>query len=495
MHSIRGRLVLSYAVAMGATMFVFALTIYLVQRSASLGEVDARARLEADVIAALLAVAQKDSGGAVARDSATNRPTLVPRVASLLEVIPDYVVVIGARREALYLSREASELPGPALANLLDRAAAHEQRSGVFGSIDLGPPASMVRYYVRPITEAGPSVRWVLAGAATAELLLGPERLVGAMLVIAPVILAASTLIGYLLVGRTLEPVEKIVDEVEAITDGRSLHRRLAVPRTGDELARLSSTLNAMLARLERSFVSLRRFTADASHELKTPLTVFRAGIERAITHSGTPAEVLEVLEETLVEVKRMTDMVDSLLMLARADEGRAPLHVERLDLRSLLPEIAETGGILGEDAGIEVQVQVPDTPLMLEADASRIHQLLMNLLTNAIKYTPRGGSVAIESAVTDGQVTLNVRDTGIGIAPGDLPHIFDRFWRADQARSRTGDRPGAGLGLAICKWIAEAHGGTITAQSRPGRGTTFTVTLPAGERDVKGGRDVQGGH
>jgi signal transduction histidine kinase len=129
----------------------------------------------------------------------------------------------------------------------------------------------------------------------------------------------------------------------------------------------------------------------------------------------------------------------------------------------------------------VAVSVHVPDQPITMAMDPSRIRQMLMNLLTNAIKYTPQGGEVVIDCSRADAHVTLSVRDTGVGIAPGDLPHIFDRFWRADQARSRTGDRPGVGLGLAISKWIAEAHGGTITVQSRPGRGTTFTVTLPVG--------------
>ena len=302
------------------------------------------------------------------------------------------------------------------------------------------------------------------------------------MLLTAPLFIGLSVLIGYFLVGRTLQPVDTIVDEVEAISDGRSLHRRLAEPRSHDELARLSGTLNAMLSRLEVSFASLRRFTADASHELKTPLTVLRSGIERAITHPKAPPEVMEVLEETLVEVNRMAELVDALLTLARADEGRAPLHLEQACLQDLLGEVSETASILGEQADVAVSVHVPDQPITLAVDPSRIRQLLMNLLTNAIKYTPQGGEVVIDCARADGQVILSVRDTGVGIAPGDLPHIFDRFWRADQARSRTGSRPGAGLGLAISKWIAEAHGGTITVQSRAGRGTTFTVILPIGE-------------
>jgi heavy metal sensor kinase len=301
------------------------------------------------------------------------------------------------------------------------------------------------------------------------------------MLWTAPFVLAASLLIGYLLVGRTLKPVDQIVDEVEAISDGRSLHRRLAEPKTHDELARLNSTLNAMLARLEQSFATLRRFTADASHELKTPLTVLRSGIERSLTHPTTSPDVMETLEETLLEVNRMAELVDSLLTLARADEGRAPLHLDDLDLREVLAELAETAGILGEQVSVDVAVEVPQQPILMRADRSRLRQLLQNLLSNAIKYTPSGGSVWIGSATEDGRVVLTVRDAGIGIAPGDLPHIFDRFWRADPARSRTGARPGAGLGLAISKWIAEAHGGSIAVQSKPGRGTTFTVTLPIG--------------
>jgi len=251
-----------------------------------------------------------------------------------------------------------------------------------------------------------------------------------------------------------------------------------------DEIARLTSTLNQMLGRLEQSFGTLRRFTADASHELKTPLTVLRTGIERSITHPQAPPEVMETLEETLFEVNRMTEMVDSLLTLARVDEGRAPLHLDDVDLRELLAELAETANILGEQAMVQVAVQVPAEPVPMKVDRSRVRQLLTNLLTNAIKYTSAGGTVDIESALEGEHVVLTVRDTGMGIAPGDLPRIFDRFWRADAARSRTGRRPGSGLGLAISKWIAEAHGGTITAKSRPGRGTTFTVDLPLEPRD-----------
>jgi heavy metal sensor kinase len=478
MRTLRGRLMISFAAALAVTMTVFAATIYYTQRSEAFGELDARARLEGDIIGELLAAWARRPDSLIVPDPETQRPVLAPGIAALLEPVPDYVLVTGPNREVLFLSADARALGYETLQKLLDLAMGAPPGESV-GTSDLGPPAGQIRYYARGAHRAGPRVHRILAGASTSGVLLIPQRLLSVMVLTAPLILIASVVIGFFLVGRTLRPLDIIVNDMEAITDGRSLHRRLAELRTTDELGRLTATVNAMLARLERSFLSLRRFTADASHELKTPLTVLRSGIERALTHPKTSPDVMEVLEETLVEVNRMAELVDALLTLARADEGRAPLHLESVDLRDLMGELAETAGLLGEQASVNVSVAAPREALVVEVDRSRIRQLLMNLVTNAIKYTPAGGNVAIGCAVENGQVVLTVRDTGVGIAPGDLPHIFDRFWRADPARSRTGERPGAGLGLAISKWIAEAHGGSISAQSRPGRGTTFTVTIP----------------
>ena len=175
-----------------------------------------------------------------------------------------------------------------------------------------------------------------------------------------------------------------------------------------------------------------------------------------------------------------MTELVDALLTLARADEGRAELHKEPVDLREIVAEAGETGELLAEQAGVTMDVGTSGAAVVVSVDRSRIRQLILNLVENAVKYTPRGGSVQVRLGQEDGRVTLTVADSGIGIAPGDLPHVFDRFWRADTARTRTGERPGTGLGLAICKWIAEAHGGSIAVSSKPGRGTTFVVSLPA---------------
>lgn len=174
-----------------------------------------------------------------------------------------------------------------------------------------------------------------------------------------------------------------------------------------------------------------------------------------------------------------MTELVDALLTLARVDEGRMELHREPTDLRALMAEIYETAQMLGEEAGLAVTLEQPDEPVIAELDAGRTRQLVMNLMTNAVKYTPAGGSVWLTLTATPQAVTIAVRDTGIGIAPGEVGRVFDRFWQADSARSRTGERPGIGLGLSIGKWIAEAHGGSIAVTSRPGRGSTFTLTIP----------------
>jgi len=312
------------------------------------------------------------------------------------------------------------------------------------------------------------------------------------MLVVAPFVLFLALPVAYYVGGRTFRPVDRLINEVEAITDGRSLHRRLPTDPSNDELSRLTATLNAMIGRLEHSFAALRRFTADASHELKTPLTVLRADVERAMNPTTRGGERMVALEEALQEIARMADLVDSLLTLARADEGRFDLVREPTRLEPIVREVYETATILGEEAGLAVGLPVLEDATVL-ADGRRVRQLFLNLVTNAIKYTPRGGRVeiALSRRQQGGEVTFSVRDTGIGIAAADLPYIFDRFWRADRARSRSSERAGFGLGLAIAQWIAHAHGGTLSVQSRLGRGSVFTVTLPTTQELAAGEPDT----
>jgi signal transduction histidine kinase len=303
------------------------------------------------------------------------------------------------------------------------------------------------------------------------------EYLLDASLIV-PLIIAAAGMGAFVFLGRTQRQLAEITTEVAAITDGRSLHRRLALSEETTDFADLVTTLNAMIGRLETSFGALRRFTADASHELKTPLAVLRADVERAMHDSSSQTERMVALEEALQEVRRMTDLVESLLTLARADEGRFDIYREPIELQPLVQEVYETALILGEAQGVTVNLPFT-TDVVVMADRTRLRQLFLNLVTNAIKYTPAGGKVELGLGRHPGNVTFAVRDTGIGISAADFPHIFERFWRADRVRSRMSERGGFGLGLAISQWIAQAHGGTLTASSRLGRGSLFTVTLP----------------
>jgi signal transduction histidine kinase len=478
MTTIRRRLALWYTVALGITIVAFGAALYLERRQSSLQELDRRLSLESDLATRWLVESYHVLGRLV---SPTAGASLDPGISAYLEAFRDYLIVADTAQNLMALSGVTRTLSAGDLEALSAplRSLDDRRRSG---TLDLSGPGGGVRFIVTRVDSAGPGIGALLVATPTQDVVYGPGALLQSMLLIAPIVLLCSAALGWWLAGTSVQPLLGIMDELDAITDGRSLHRRLAVPLSGDEISRLVVTLNGMLARLEQSFAGLRRFTADASHELKTPLMVLRAGVERGLTHPKTPPEVLQALDETLEQINQMTEMVDNLLTLARADEGRAPLAVEDADLRELVADVSETAGMLGENAGVRVTTDIPPGPVRLAVDRHRIRELLLNLITNAIKYTPADGVVGLSLTDEPEAVTLTVSDTGIGIAPGDLPHIFDRFWRADPARSRTGERAGTGLGLAITKWIAEAHGGTITVQSRPGRGTLFTVRLPRGK-------------
>ncbi len=475
MTTLRERLTLWYTAALAATILVFGTTLYVDRRVSATREIDQRITLEANLAAGWLAESQRVLGEIVTTEEGIT--TLDPGIAAYFEALRDFLVVIGPDGRPLFLSAEARALPSASIARLLE-AMRPPPRERVTGQMTFDATVGPVRYVVQPVPGATRQISGLLVAAGTSSVLFGPSALLRSMLLSLPILLLASVLLGYWLGGTALRPMDLMIRDLEAITDGRSLHRRLAVPQSSDEVARLASAVNRMFARLERSFAALHRFIADASHELKTPLMVLRAGVERALTNPRNPPENLESLDATLSEINRMTELVENLLTLARADEGRAPLAVEPCDLRELVSEAAETAGMLAEEAGITVTSRIPGEPVVVPVDRARIRQLLLNLATNAVRYTPSGGAIAVELEDSAGQVVLRVSDTGIGIAAGDLPHIFDRFWRADPSRSRANQLPGTGLGLAITKWIAEAHGGQIAVQSRPGRGTTFTVTL-----------------
>ena len=393
-----------------------------------------------------------------------------------LDMLPGYVIITDSTR-VLYMNQAVERLKNDDRTRLVNAAfrRTREQPAATV-RMDSTDNIFVIAHFETPSRRI--PVHRVVTGESVAGTGFRDSALRVPILVLLPFILLLSSAVSYLLAGHALMPVGRLINDLEAIQDGRSLHRRLPVESDENEIDRLSETINAMMSRLETSFAALRRFTADASHELKTPLTVMRADIERAMQSPHVAEDQLPALEEALAETARMADLVESLLTLARADEGRFDLHRENVDLEPIVREVMETATILGEASGVRVVLEQAD-PVHVEGDPVRLRQLFLNLVTNAVKYTSRDGTVTLALESRGDHCAFVVQDTGVGIAAADLPYIFDRFWRADRVRSRTGERGGAGLGLAIAQYIAHAHGGFISVGSRLGRGSTFTVQLP----------------
>jgi heavy metal sensor kinase len=293
-----------------------------------------------------------------------------------------------------------------------------------------------------------------------------------------PVMLVVAGGLAYWLAGRSLAPVDALDKATKEIT-ARSLDRRLPVTNANDELGRLTTTINEMIARLECSFAELRRFTADASHELRTPLAVLRTEIEVAMRQSSTPEQLQGVLGSALEECDRLARLTDQLLALARHDAERALRKREAVDLAKLVAGTVELLLPLAESKGVTLKSSVGEraSETVIEGESERLRQIFINLVDNAIKFTPSGGNVEVAIATTNTAVVVTIRDTGEGIPPEHLPRVFERFYRVDKARSR--EMGGSGLGLSIARGIVEAHGGTVLVESTVGFGSTFTVNIP----------------
>lgn len=279
--------------------------------------------------------------------------------------------------------------------------------------------------------------------------------------------------LGYFLVKKMLRPVQLITQTTKEIEE-RNLNKRLTV-ESKDEIGQLASTLNNMFERLEAAFKRERQFTADASHELRTPLAIAQVEATTALGKKRSPEEYQRTLEAILQEIDNMTSIISRLLFLARSDTNK-DLELEDLELNELITELAWDIRVLCDEKGIDLTLTGLDS-LVVNGDGSRLRELFLNLLDNAIRYTPRGGKITISFGQQGEYAYIEVKDTGIGIPEEDMPHLFKRFYRADKARSRS--EGGAGLGLAISQRIAELHGGRIEVRSKVREGSTFTVLLP----------------
>jgi heavy metal sensor kinase len=297
-----------------------------------------------------------------------------------------------------------------------------------------------------------------------------------ASLLVLPVILAGAGLAGYSLAQRALRPIEQMARRAQEITPER-LDARLANDYSDDEMRQLAAVFNDTLARLEKAFEQLRRFTADASHELRTPLAMIRSVGEVGLQKDGTRAEYRDMVGSMLEEVNRLTSLIDNLLTISRADSGHIQLHRTVLPVLTLVREAAAIFEVLIEEKGLRIAVE-GDENAHVEGDYVFLRQAFVNLIHNAVKYSPAGAAIRVRVASAEGSVVVEIEDSGPGIPVDDQPKVFDRFYRVDKARWR--ESGGAGLGLSIVKWAVEAHGGQVTLDSKPDQGCTLRISLPA---------------
>jgi heavy metal sensor kinase len=326
-----------------------------------------------------------------------------------------------------------------------------------------------------PVRHGGSLVNIVRVGTSLQPLEETLHRLLIILLITMPLALLASLGGGWFLAGRALRPVEAITQAAERIAGG-DLTQRLSVSTAQDEIGRLAGTFNAMIGRLEASFQQVRQFTSDASHELRTPLTVLKGETELALRRPRSADDYRLVLESSLEEVDRMSRIVDELLFLSRADLGEIKMESRPVRLDQIFDDLKRQAEVLGHEQAVHIVAGLSE-PVTIAGDDMRLRELLLNLLDNAIKYSPRGGRVEMSLMKQNGAARLSISDHGIGMSREEQAHIFDRFYRTDAARAHT--KKGTGLGLAICKWIVDAHHGTIDVDSEPNKGSVFTVTLP----------------
>ena len=331
-----------------------------------------------------------------------------------------------------------------------------------------------LRILTMPVIEQGHVIDVVQVAASLEPVEMARSRFLLILLGLAPLALLVAGVGGWFLARRALAPVDAMVDAARRI-EAEDLSRRIETADARDELGRLAAVLNDMLARLERSFAAVSQFSADAAHELRTPLTILKGEIEVALRSSPAAPEYQRVLASCLEEVDRLSALVEDLLFLARSEGGSVRVTQAPVNLAEVVAEVAPALQALADTAAVTLSIK-PSGPAWVRGNASMLFRVIFNLGENAIKYTPAGAGVTITLSQSGNEVVLEVRDTGPGIPPEDLPHIFDRFYRADRARGRGG----FGLGLALVRSIVGLHGGRITVESTPGAGSCFRVVLPA---------------
>jgi heavy metal sensor kinase len=473
-RSLSFRLVVWYAGVL-TTVFVVlgVLTLIFLRHYLEASVLDTQARRARQIADTLLAAVDKTGEQVVASQvEDLYSPEANDRFIRISRADGSVVYVSGNPHDGSFVP---SQVPMASRAASLPRQAVLVRKEEVpSGSLLIGAAVVAASSSPRYIVEVGVSTQRTETTLRQVLLLLA----IGL-----PIAVTIAVIGGFILVRRALKPVEGIAHKAEEITQV-NLSERLPVMRTGDELERLSISLNHMISRLEDAIQTSKRFVADASHELRTPLTVLRGELEGLAQDAQLRAHTRESLGSMLEEVDRLAEIVESLLALSKLDAGDATSERVTFDLGELATGTAEQMSLLAEDKKITVVCEA-EPQVMVEGDRARMKQVVVNLLDNAIKYTPNGGRVLLKISRGAREAVLEVADNGVGIPADALPHMFKRFYRVDDSRSR--DQGGAGLGLSIVKSICSAHGAAVEVTSTTGEGSTFRVRQPlAGEASTR---------
>ena len=458
MPSIRAKLTLWYLGIAAAVLTAFAVAIYLYLSQGLLRAIDTSLQHQAERIAQAMLNPLNDDE--------VSQP-------DVLMLAPQFVSIVDRDGKVIdrILDAESHEVP---IIKAALYAAAQDLKPR-FDNVEVTPtePARIVTW---PVRDDEGEIFFIVVGHSLKELYQAQRQLLLLLAVSNPVALVLAFLGGLMIANKALKPVDRLTRAAERIGRG-DLSERVEETGTRDEIGRLAATFNEMIGKLEQAFERERRFTADASHELKTPLAILRGDIEVTLRRNREAEEYKRVLSSSLEEIARLTKLTDDLLTLARSDAGEQMLELEPVRLDELAAEAHAYLQPLARSLNVALDYEPSPSPVLVEGDGKRLKQLLVNLLDNAIKYTPAGGSANLKLEVEGSSVIIEVSDTGRGIPSDALPHIFDRFYRqSDPMDSRM---TGFGLGLAISKWIVDAHDGTMEVLSEPGRGSRFSVSLP----------------
>ena len=467
MLSLRIKLTLYYLAILTVILLVFGISIYWYLSRSLVMTIDETLEFQITKI--------ERSMDHVADADIPDHPGNTAHEEQLLQISPHLTQLIDERG---MVTDEMLATPQDRIPVEIDALMKLETGRTYFNTMELESGEPMRVATRRVLDHEGNGTYFIRLGQSLEALDIARKRLLLVLGLAIPAVLLLGSYGGLLLANQALRPVDRITKAAEQIGVAGDLSERVPASARMDEIGRLAATFNHMISRLQAAFERQKQFTSDASHELRTPLAVMRADIEITLRRERGKEEYQRVLTSNLEEIVRLSRLVEDLLMLARADAGKVELKCEPMDLDDLCRKMTEYILPLADQRDQTLTYHQPQGKVIINADMHRIKQLLLNLLDNAIKYTEQRGSIILGLKTEGDEAVLTVSDSGRGIPPEDLPHIFDRFFRRS---AKTSDRSasGFGLGLSIVKWIVDSHAGKIVAQSEPGKGTTFIVRLP----------------